>query len=291
MRRSITRSRHAQHQLLRWTRGNDLCKLAAMLTYPEIDPVIFSVGPLKIRWYGLMYVVGFIIAWFLAKRRAQNKWSIINGEQVDDLIFYCMLGVILGGRLGYVFFYGFDTLVEDPLYLFRITEGGMSFHGGLAGVMMAMLLYARKVGRGMFELWDFVAPLAPLGLFFGRVGNFINGELWGKPTELPWGFKVGDQVLHPSMLYEALLEGLLLFAVVWTFSSRPRPVMSVSGLFLLGYGLFRFLVEFVRVPDTHLGYLAFGWLTMGQVLSLPMVALGAAMLALAYARPARTASS
>lgn len=255
-----------------------------MFTYPEIDPVIFSIGAVKIRWYGLMYVVGFVIAWFLARRRAKASWSVIKPEQIDDLIFYCMLGVILGGRLGYVFFYGFDTLKSDPLYLFRITEGGMSFHGGLAGVMIAMTLFARKLNVSMWQLWDFVAPLAPLGLFFGRVGNFINCELWGKPTDVPWGFNVGGQVLHPSMLYEAILEGLVLFAIVWLFSARPRPAMSVAGLFLFFYGAFRFVVEFVRVPDSHLGYLAFDWVTMGQILSLPMIVLGGAMFILAYRR-------
>ncbi len=255
-----------------------------MLTYPDIDPVIFSIGFVKIRWYGLMYVLGFIIAWYLARRRSIKPWSIIKPAQVDDLIFYCMLGVIVGGRLGYVFFYGFDQLMDDPLYLVKITEGGMSFHGGLAGVMVAMWLYSRKLGVRMWGLWDFVAPLAPLGLFFGRIGNFINGELWGKPTDVPWAFKVGDEVLHPSMLYEAILEGLVLFVILWLFSARERPFMSVSGLFLLFYGIFRFLVEFVRVPDSHLGYLAFDWLTMGQVLSTPMILLGGAMLGLAYRR-------
>ncbi len=255
-----------------------------MLTYPEIDPVLISIGFLKIRWYGLMYVVGFVIAWLLARKRAKESWSIIKAQQVDDLIFYCMLGVIVGGRLGYVLFYGLDNLAADPLYVFKITEGGMSFHGGLAGVMVAMWLLSRRLGVPMWGLWDFVAPLAPLGLFFGRIGNFINGELWGKPTDVPWGFKVGDQVLHASMLYEAILEGLVLFAILWLYSARERPHMSVSGLFLLFYGIFRFLVEFVRVPDSHLGYLAFGWVTMGQILSLPMILCGALMLVLAHRR-------
>lgn len=255
-----------------------------MLTYPEISPILFEFGFLKIRWYGLMYVIGFVMAWILARRRSQTSWSVIRAEQVDDLIFYCMLGVIVGGRLGYVFFYGLDNLREDPLYIVKITEGGMSFHGGLAGVMTAMWLYARKLGQPMMALWDFVAPLAPLGLFFGRVGNFINGELWGKPTDVPWAFKVGDQVLHPSMLYEAILEGLVLFIILWLYSARPRPLMSVAGLFLMFYGVFRFMIEFVRVPDSHLGYLAFDWLTMGQILSLPMVVVGGTMVILAYAR-------
>ena len=261
-----------------------------VFTYPDIDPILFALGPLKIRWYGLMYVIGFVLAWWLARRRSNAPWSAVRSEQVDDLIFYCMLGVILGGRLGYVFFYGFDNLKADPLYLVKITEGGMSFHGGLVGVMAALWLYARKLGVSMWALWDFVAPLAPLGLFFGRIGNFINGELWGKPTDVAWGFKVGGQVLHPSMLYEAILEGLVIFVVLWLFSARQRPMMSVSGLFLLLYGFFRFLVEFVRVPDSHLGYLFADWVTMGQVLSTPMMVMGAAMILLGYRRSA-TASA
>ena len=255
-----------------------------MLTYPEIDPVIFSIGFLKIRWYGLMYVIGFVFAWLLARRRAASPWSPIRSEQVDDLIFYGMIGVILGGRLGYVLFYGLEYLRDDPLYLIRITEGGMSFHGGLLGVIAAMWLFARKIGVDTWQVFDFVAPITPLGLFFGRVGNFINGELWGKPTDVPWGFRVGDQVLHASMLYEALLEGLVLFVILWFYAARPRPAMSASGLFLIFYGMFRFLVEFLRVPDEHLGYLAFGWVTMGQILSLPMIVIGILLFVLAYRR-------
>ena len=204
-----------------------------MLTYPEIDPIIFSIGPLAIRWYGLMYVIGFVLAWWLARRRAQEKWSVIKPEQVDDLVFYAMLGVILGGRVGYALFYGTDQFLSDPFYLFKITQGGMSFHGGLLGVMLAMWLYARKLKLGMWTILDFVAPLAPLGLGFGRIGNFINGELWGKPTDVPWGFMVNGQVLHASMLYEAILEGFVLFAILWWFSTRERPAMSISGLFFL----------------------------------------------------------
>lgn len=253
-----------------------------MLTYPEIDPVLISIGFVKIRWYGLMYVAGFLAAWLLARRRARAPWSTVSVAQVDDLIFYGMLGVIVGGRLGYVFFYGLHQLQHDPLYVFKITEGGMSFHGGLAGVIAAMWLYGRKIGRRIFEMTDFVAPLVPIGLGFGRIGNFINGELWGKPTDLPWGFKVGEQVLHATQLYEALLEGLALFLILWLFSARSRPYMAVSGMFLLGYGAFRFLVEFYRVPDAHLGYLAFGWVTMGQILTIPMIVFGVLMLVLAY---------
>ena len=256
-----------------------------MLNYPEIDPVIFSIGFVKIRWYGLMYVIGFMLAWWLARRRALKSWSIVKPAQVDDLIFYCMLGVIVGGRLGYCLVYGWHELLRDPLYIFKITDGGMSFHGGLAGVMVAMWLYSRKLGVRTSGVWDFVAPLAPLGLFFGRVGNFINGELWGKPTTVPWAFNIDGVGLHPSQLYEAALEGLLLFIIVWQFSSKERPYMSVSGLFLLCYGAFRFFVEFYRVPDAHLDYLALGWVTMGQVLSTPMILLGALMLFLAYRKP------
>ncbi|MGI9249002.1 MAG: prolipoprotein diacylglyceryl transferase [Woeseiaceae bacterium] len=261
-----------------------------MLTYPEIDPVIFSIGFLKIRWYGLMYVIGFLFAWWLARRRCRHQDSPINSEQVDDLIFYGMLGVIIGGRVGYALVYGWSQLTSDPLYLFRITEGGMSFHGGLAGVMTAMWLYGRKLGHSIWRMTDFVAPIVPLGLGFGRIGNFINGELWGKPTDVPWGFLVNGQVLHPSQLYEAILEGFLLFAILWFYSAKPRPYLAVSGMFLLFYGVFRFIVEFYRVPDAHPGYLALGWVTMGQVLSLPMVIAGAILLFMAY-RSASTAEA
>jgi phosphatidylglycerol:prolipoprotein diacylglycerol transferase len=252
-----------------------------MLTYPEIDPVIFSIGFLKIRWYGLMYVIGFLFAWWLARRRCKRSDSPINSEQVDDLVFYGMLGVIIGGRLGYSLVYGWSQLTSDPLYIFKITEGGMSFHGGLAGVMIAMWLYGRKLGHTIWRMTDFVAPIVPLGLGFGRIGNFINGELWGKPTDVPWGFLVNGQVLHPSQLYEAILEGFLLFVILWFYSAKPRPYLAVSGLFLLLYGVFRFIIEFYRVPDAHPGYLALGWVTMGQVLSLPMVLAGAILLVMA----------
>ena len=253
-----------------------------MLTYPEIDPIIFALGPLKIRWYGLMYVIGFLLAWWLARRRCKRSDSPITAEQVDDLIFYGMLGVILGGRIGYALLYGTQQLFSDPLYLVKITEGGMSFHGGLAGVLIAMWLYGRKLGLTVWRFSDFIAPMAPLGLGFGRIGNFINGELWGKPTDVAWGFMVNGQVLHPSQLYESILEGFLLFAILWWYSSKPRPYMANSGLFLLLYGVFRFFVEFYRVPDAHLSYLALGWVTMGQILSVPMIVLGAIMLVMAY---------
>jgi phosphatidylglycerol:prolipoprotein diacylglycerol transferase len=255
-----------------------------MLTYPEIDPVIFAIGGLKIRWYGLMYVIGFAATWWLALRRSRQPWSPITRAQAEDLVFYGMVGVIVGGRVGYCLFYGFDQLISDPLYLFRITEGGMSFHGGLVGVIIAMLVFGRRIDRTVWQITDFLAPLVPIGLGAGRIGNFINGELWGKPTDLPWGFLVNGQVLHPSQLYEALLEGLALFLILWFYSARQRPYMAVSGLFLLCYGVFRFAVEFVRVPDAHLDYLMAGWVTMGQILSLPMILTGILMIWLGYTR-------
>lgn len=257
-----------------------------MLTYPNIDPVAIAIGPLKIHWYGLMYVIGFLGAWGLARWRIQSlkNWS---SEQVDDLVFYGALGVILGGRIGYMFFYNLPTLISDPVSFFRVWEGGMSFHGGLIGVLIAMGLYARKHGKRFFEVIDFIAPFVPVGLFTGRIGNFINGELWGKVSDVPWAMVfpgAGPLPRHPSQLYEAFLEGIVLFSVLWLYSRKPRPEMAVSGLFLLLYGCFRFVVEFIREPDAHIGYLMFGWLTMGQLLSLPMILIGSIFLVLAYRR-------
>ena len=252
-----------------------------MLTYPEIDPVIFSIGFLKIRWYGLMYLLGFVVAIMLAKARTKKSWSPIKRSEVDDLIFYCMLGVILGGRLGYVIFYGWQQLILDPLYIFRIMEGGMSFHGGLIGVIVSLWLYGKKINKDMITMMDFVAPIVPLGLGFGRIGNFINGELWGKPTDVAWSFKVNGESLHATQLYEAFLEGLVLFLILWFFTEKKRPKMYSSAIFLIGYGIFRFFVEFYRVPDSHLNYLAFGWVTMGQLLTAPMIIIGVTMLILA----------
>lgn len=280
-----------------------------MLTYPDIDPVALSIGPLSVHWYGVMYLVGFVGGWWLARLRARRPGSGWSPEQVDDLLFYIVLGVILGGRLGYTLFYGFPALLADPLSILRIWEGGMSFHGGLIGVLLAVWLYGYRHDRRFFTITDFIAPLIPVGLGAGRLGNFINGELWGAPGNLPWTMRVScdrfaalcrDKLqlpegtaftppLHPTQLYESLLEGLLLFLILWLYSSRPRPVMAVSGLFLLGYGVFRFLVELVRMPDAHIGYLAFGWLTMGQLLTLPMLAGGLLLLGLAYRNSKRAA--
>ncbi len=261
-----------------------------MLQHPQIDPVAIAIGPLKIHWYGLTYLVGFLAGWWLGRLRSRKPWSPVTEEQMGDLLFYLALGVILGGRFGYVIFYNFDTFLADPLWLVRVWEGGMSFHGGLLGVMFAMWWYGRKIGTGFWRLADFVAPLVPVGLGAGRIGNFINGELWGKPTDLPWGmvFPQAPDALarHPSQLYQFALEGVVFFIILWWFSAKPRPRMAVAGLFLVCYGVFRFLVEFVRQPDAQLGYLAFDWLTMGQVLSFPMILAGAALMFIAYRRNA-----
>lgn len=256
-----------------------------MLTYPHIDPIAVAIGPLKVHWYGLMYLVGFVGAWALGRYRASKPDWPLTPVQVDDLIFYGALGVILGGRIGYMVFYQTPELLHNPISLFEVWDGGMSFHGGLIGVMTAMALFARKYRIHFFTLMDFIAPLVPIGLFAGRIGNFINGELWGKVTTLPWGmvFPTGGPLpRHPSMLYEAFLEGIVLFTVLFLFSIKPRPRMAISALFLILYGSFRFLVEFVREPDPQLGYLWDGWLTMGQVLSAPMILIGIGLLIYAY---------
>ena len=247
------------------------------MNMPAIDPVALSIGPLQLRWYGLMYLFAFAGGWLLARWRASRPGSGWNARDVDDLLTFVMLGVILGARLGYVLFYDLPAYVQDPLEVLRLWNGGMSFHGGLLGVVAAFWYFSRTRHRPFLNVADFIAPLVPQVLFFGRMGNFINGELWGKPTDLPWGMVfpgAGPWPRHPSQLYEGLLEGLVLFVVLWIFASRPRKAGAVSGLFALLYGLFRFAVEFVRVPDVQLGYLAFGWLTMGQVLCLPLILVG-----------------
>ncbi len=258
-----------------------------MLTYPDIDPVLLQIGGLKIHWYGVMYLLGFSSAWWLGIIQTKRQWAAFKTtEQVSDLIFYSAIGVVLGGRLGYVLFYNLPVYIAHPLDIFKIWQGGMSFHGGLIGVLIAMYLYGKHQGRTFFQTTDFIAPLVPLGLFFGRIGNFINGELWGAPTDWITGMIIPylkDNVPHhPSQLYEAFLEGLVLFVILWIFASKPRPTMAISGLFLVGYGFFRFLVEFVRLPDAHIGYLMGGWLTMGHILTLPMLIAGSWMLWQAY---------
>lgn len=248
-----------------------------MLVHPDIDPVALAIGPLKIHWYGLMYLVGFAAFWLLGQWRAKKPWSPLNAEQVGDYLFYGAMGAVLGGRLGYILFYDLSGFIQDPLELFRVWEGGMSFHGGMLGVFVATWIYARKLGIHFFTLSDFIAPLVPIGLGAGRLGNFINGELWGRPTDSPFGmvFPLVDKLpRHPSQLYEALLEGLVLFAVLWVFSRSPRRMGAVSGLFLIGYGLARVAVEFFREPDAHIRFIAFDWVTMGMILSLPMILAG-----------------
>src|SRR5512134_631505 len=253
-----------------------------MFVYSHPDPVALSLGPLHVRWYGLMYLVGFLAAWWLARRRAARPDSTWTPTDVDDLIFYSAVGTILGGRLGWMLFYGTERLLAEPASVIRIWEGGMSFHGGLVGVILAMVLFAQRRGRRAVDVFDFTAPLPAIGFGAGRIGNFINGELWGKPTDVPWAVIVDGTPLHPSQLYEAALEGLVLFLILWWFTSKPRFRWAPSGLFLACYGVFRFLVEFVRVPDANRGYLFLDWVTMGQVLSLPMILAGVVMLAYAY---------
>lgn len=282
-----------------------------MIYLHQIDPIALSLGPLKIHWYGVTYLLAFVTAWLLGRRRIQaGRLPGVGMEALSDLAFYGMLGVVLGGRIGSILFYSFGAFLDNPLILFKIWEGGMSFHGGLLGVMVAAWLWSRKHQLHFFDTMDFVAPLVPAGLGFGRIGNFIGSELWGKYTNAGWGvvfpnglpeqfrgldaaslqaqFDAGALdafARHPSQLYQAFLEGLVMFTVLWWYSSRPRPRYAVSGMFALLYGVFRFAVEFVRVPDADIGYLAFGWLTMGQLLSLPLVGFGLFMLWLSRRSP------
>ena len=280
------------------------------MTHPfvDIDPIAFSLGPVQVHWYGIMYLIGFAVAWWLGQRRRAAGRLPVSADQFSDLAFYVMLGVILGGRIGYMVFYDTSELIEHPLSLFRVWEGGMSFHGGLLGVLAAVLIWVRRHKLDFFDVTDFVAPLVPIGLGLGRLGNFIGGELWGRRTDIAWGMifpralealgKTRDdlhqmyldglldgEARHPSQLYEFCLEGVVLFAVLWIYSRKPRPRYAVSGLFALLYGLFRFAIEFVREPDVQLGFIAFDWLTMGQILSLPLIAIGILLLWLSRRSP------
>lgn len=258
-----------------------------MITYPQIDPVALSIGPLNIHWYGLMYVIGFAAFLILGKHRAKQAHSPVKPDQVDDIMFYGALGVVLGGRIGYILFYNFDQFVQNPLLLFQVWNGGMSFHGGLLGVILVTFLLAYRWKINVLKLADFIAPLIPIGLGAGRIGNFINGNLWGNPTNLPWGmiFPNADNLpRHPSQLYQMALEGVLLFIILWLYSRKQRATGSVAGLFLVFYALFRIFIEFFRSPDVHLGYIAFNWITQGQLLSMPMLILGLWLLYLSKAK-------
>lgn len=254
-----------------------------MLTYPVIDPIALQIGFIKIHWYGLMYLISFAGGWLLARRRAKRPDIGWTALQVDDLVFYVAMGVVLGGRLGYMLFYDFPHLLADPLSLFKIWQGGMSFHGGLLGVLLAVWLYGHKIKKHFADITDFIAPIIPIGLGVGRIGNFINAELWGRVTDVPWAMifpEGGPLPRHPSQLYESFFEGLVLFSILWIYSAKPRPRYAVSGLFALLYGLFRFGLEFFRQPDSQMGFIAWDWLTMGQLLSLPLIAVGMILLAL-----------
>ncbi|WP_432461094.1 prolipoprotein diacylglyceryl transferase [Agarivorans sp. QJM3NY_25] len=256
------------------------------LVFPKIDPIAISIGPLDVRWYGLMYLLGFMFAMWLGNRMADKAGSGWTRAEVSDLLFYGFLGVILGGRVGYVMFYQLPLFLDNPLYLFKIWEGGMSFHGGLLGVITAMFWFARHTKRHFFTVSDFIAPLIPFGLATGRIGNFLNGELWGRPTDMPWGmiFPSGGLVArHPSQLYEFALEGIALLLILLIYAKRKPPMGAISGAFLITYGCFRFTIEFFREPDSQLGLLSFG-MSMGQLLSLPMVIVGALFITWAYRR-------
>jgi len=256
-----------------------------MFVHPDINPIALRIGPIKIYWYGIMYVLAFAIAWGLALLRASKLGSGWSKQQVSDLIFYCAVGVVVGGRLGYMLFYDLSNFVADPIIIFKTWHGGMSFHGGLLGVIISLLLFAKKTRKNFFDVTDFVVPLAPLGFAAGRIGNFINAELWGRVTNVPWAMiypHVDSLPRHPSELYECFFEGIILFVIIWFYSAKPKPRLAASSLFLIGYGVFRFALEFFRQPDQQLGFIAFGWLTMGQLLSVPMIITGMIFICFAY---------
>lgn len=259
-----------------------------MLHHPQFDPIAIQLGPLAIHWYGLMYLLAFALVWLLGRRRIRQGLTDLTQRDLEDIIFYGVLGVVAGGRIGYALFYQFDTFLRKPWEIFFLWQGGMSFHGGLIGVILALLLFARKKRTTLLHIGDFIAPLVPLGLAAGRMGNFINGELWGRPSDLPWAMvfpQAGDTLArHPSQLYQMGLEGITLFLLLWWFSSKPRPTGQVSAVFLIGYGIFRFLVEYTREPDAFLGVLA-GGMTMGQWLSLPMILIGVVIFLRTTRRP------
>ena len=264
------------------------------LQFPVIDPIIFSIGPVSLRWYGTMYLIGFIAALLMANKAADRSHGLWTREQVSDLLFYGFLGVVLGGRVGYVLFYQFDYFLSDPLYLLEIWQGGMSFHGGLLGVILAIFIFARKTKKSFLMVGDFVAPLVPIGLGMGRLGNFINAELWGRETDVAWAMVFPTDQLqlprHPSQLYEFALEGVVLFAILYIISRKTQRLGLASGVFLIGYGVFRSIVEFFREPDAHLGlYLSF--ISKGQILSIPMIVAGIFIIYIGYLIQQKTAIS
>jgi len=248
-----------------------------MFVHPQFDPVAIQLGPVAIHWYGLMYLAGFSLVWLAGRWRINHGKTNLTLRDLEDIIFYGVIGVIVGGRLGYILFYKPGDYLQNPIEVLYLWQGGMSFHGGLVGVIAVLFLIARQKKRTLLELGDFIAPLIPLGLATGRLGNFINGELWGRPTDMPWGMifpQLADNIArHPSQLYEMALEGIALFLVIWWFARKPRPTGQISAVFLIGYGIFRFLVEYTREPDAFLGTVL-GSLTMGQLLCLPMIAIG-----------------
>ncbi len=256
-----------------------------MLVHPQFDPIAFSLGPLAVRWYGLMYLIAFALFYLLGRARLKRPlWSQASGlapRDLEDLLFWGALGVVIGGRLGYVLFYKPGWYFAHPLEIFEVWKGGMSFHGGLVGVLVAVAILCRLRGLRFLRVMDFVAPLVPVGLAAGRLGNFINGELWGRTSDVPWAMifpHVDSLPRHPSQLYQFAGEGIALFVLMWWFSSRPRPVGAVSGVFLVGYAVLRFVAEFAREPDDFLGLQALS-LTMGQWLCLPMLVAGLALIA------------
>lgn len=258
-----------------------------MFVYPNLNPIALKIGPIKIYWYGIMYIVGLMLAWILATYRAKKPNSGWTKTEIGDLIFYGAIGLVIGGRIGYMLFYDFHNFIVNPIILFKTWDGGMSFHGGMLGAIIAMYIFSRVKHKHFLDVTDFAVPLVPLGLAAGRLGNFINGELWGRVTTMPWGMiypQAGPLPRHPSELYEFFCEGIILFIILWFYSAKPKPRMAVSALFVLCYGCIRFTLEFFRQPDPQLGFIAFGWLTMGQLLSLPMIIVGIILLYFSYKR-------
>jgi phosphatidylglycerol:prolipoprotein diacylglycerol transferase len=259
-----------------------------MLQYPNIDPVAINLGPIEVHWYGLMYLFGIFSGWLLLMYRAKVKpYAPIKSEQVGDLTFYISMGVIFGGRIGYIIFYNFDMYIHNPLQMLYLWDGGMSFHGGFIGVLIAVILYARNIGANWIDLGEFAAPVIPIGLGAGRIGNFINGELWGRVTDSPIGmiFPTGGPLpRYPSQLFEFFFEGVVLFSVLWLVTLKKRPRYLILGLFMFLYGCARFICEFVRQPDPQYGFIFFNWMTMGQILSLPMIILGAVVIVFVFIR-------